>query len=57
MLPRRRAYGRNLIERMFRRLKDFRRIATRYDKRATSSCQPSASQLQSLGGQPIESQA
>ncbi len=26
--------ARNLIERMFRRLKDFRRIATRYDKRA-----------------------
>jgi transposase len=26
--------GRNLIERMFCRLKDFRRIATRYDKRA-----------------------
>jgi transposase len=30
-----RAYkGRNVIERMFCRLKDFRRIATRYDKRA-----------------------
>jgi transposase len=30
-----RAYKeRNLIERMFCRLKDFRRIATRYDKRA-----------------------
>jgi len=27
--------GRNVIERMFCRLKDFRRIATRYDKRAT----------------------
>nr|WP_322096136.1 transposase [Pelagibius litoralis] len=26
--------SRNLIERMFCRLKDFRRIATRYDKRA-----------------------
>jgi transposase len=26
--------GRNLIERMFCRLKDFRRFATRYDKRA-----------------------
>ena len=26
--------GRNLIERMFCRLKDFRRIATRYDKLA-----------------------
>ena len=31
----RRAYkGRNVIERCFRRLKDFRRIATRYDKLA-----------------------
>ena len=30
-----RAYkGRNVIERMFCRLKDFRRVATRYDKRA-----------------------
>jgi len=28
---------RNLIERMFGRLKDFRRIATRYDKLARSS--------------------
>lgn len=26
--------GRNVIERMFCRLKDYRRIATRYDKRA-----------------------
>ena len=26
--------GRNVIERMFCRLKDFRRLATRYDKRA-----------------------
>ena len=26
--------GRNVIERMFCRLKDFRRVATRYDKRA-----------------------
>ena len=26
--------NRNLVERMFCRLKDFRRIATRYDKRA-----------------------
>lgn len=26
--------GRNVIERMFGRLKDFRRIATRYDKNA-----------------------
>ena len=31
----RRAYRRrNVIERMFCRLKDFRRVATRYDKRA-----------------------
>ena len=30
-----RAYrGRNVVERMFCRLKDYRRIATRYDKRA-----------------------
>jgi len=28
--------GRNAIERMFGRLKDFRRIATRYDKLATT---------------------
>lgn len=28
--------GRNAIERMFGRLKDFRRIATRYDKLATN---------------------
>jgi transposase len=28
--------GRNAIERMFRRLKDFRRIATRYDRLATN---------------------
>ncbi len=28
---------RNLIERMFGRLKDFRRIATRYDKLARNS--------------------
>ena len=26
--------GRNVIERMFGRLKDFRRVATRYDKKA-----------------------
>ncbi len=26
--------GRNVIERMFGRLKDFRRIATRYDRKA-----------------------
>jgi len=28
--------GRNAVERIFRRLKDFRRIATRYDKLATN---------------------
>lgn len=28
--------GRNAVERMFCRLKDFRRIATRYDKLATN---------------------
>ncbi len=28
--------GRNVIERMFGRLKDFRSIATRYDKKATN---------------------
>ena len=28
--------GRNAIERMFGRLKDFRRIATRYDRSATN---------------------
>ena len=28
--------GRNVIERMFCRLKDFRRVATRYDKLATT---------------------
>ena len=28
--------GRNAIERMFGRLKDFRRIATRYEKRAAN---------------------
>ncbi len=28
--------GRNAIERMFGRIKDFRRIATRYDKLATN---------------------
>ena len=28
--------GRNAIERMFCRLKDFRRVATRYDKLATN---------------------
>jgi transposase len=28
--------GRNAIERMFNRLKDFRRIATRYDRLATN---------------------
>ena len=28
--------GRNAIERMFCRLKDFRRVATRYDRLATN---------------------
>ncbi len=28
--------GRNAVERMFGRLKDFRRIATRYDKAAAN---------------------
>ena len=31
---RKRYRGRNVIERMFGRLKDFRRVATRYDKNA-----------------------
>ena len=31
---RKRYKGRNVIERMFGRLKDFRRVATRYDKNA-----------------------
>ena len=31
-----RSGGRTVIERMFGRLKDFRRIATRYDRSATS---------------------
>ncbi len=34
--------GRNAIERMFGRLKDFRRIATRYDRLATNFSPPSA---------------
>lgn len=33
---RKRYKGRNVIERMFGRLKDWRRIATRYDKKATN---------------------
>ena len=33
---RKRYRGRNVIERMFGRLKDFRRIATRYDKKANN---------------------
>ena len=47
--------GRNLIERMFCRLKDFRRIATRYDKRADTFLSPSCWPLLSHGGS-IESQ-
>ena len=42
--------GRNAIERMFCRLKDFRRIATRYDRLATTSSQPSASLQPSATG-------
>jgi transposase len=34
--PRVRSKGRNAVERMFCRLKDFRRIATRYDKLAAN---------------------
>jgi transposase len=48
--------GRNLIERMFCRIKDFRRIATRSDKRA-DICPLSTSQPQSHGGQQMESRA
>jgi transposase len=35
--------SRNLIERMFCRLKDFRRIATRYDNEPIPSCRPCSS--------------
>ena len=38
-----RLQGRNLIERMFCRLKDFRRIATRYDKLARNFLAASSS--------------
>jgi putative transposase len=41
---------RNLIERMFSRLKDFRRIATRYDKLAVTFDAASASPPWSSGG-------
>jgi hypothetical protein len=37
--------GRNVVERCFCRLKDFRRIAPRYDKLAQTSFRPSASSL------------
>jgi hypothetical protein len=42
--------GRNAIKRMFCRLKDYRRIATRYDKLAPTSSAPSISQQPSLSG-------
>ena len=42
--------ARNLIERMFCRLKDFRRIATRYDKRVDIISRRSCSPLPSHGG-------
>ena len=41
---------RNAIERMFGRIKDFRRVATRYDKLARNSSPPSASSLSSVTG-------
>jgi transposase len=47
---------RNLIERMFCRFKDFRRIATRYDKRVDIYLSTSSWQPPSLGGS-IESGA
>ena len=42
--------NRNMIERAFCRLKDWRRIATRYDKLAITSLPPSQSPLSSSGG-------
>ena len=47
---------RNLVERMFGRLKTFRRIATRYDKLARNLLQPLPWPPPSSGG-PIESGA
>ena len=41
---------RNAIERMFGRLKDFRRIATRYDRSPPTSSPPSASPQPSATG-------
>lgn len=41
---------RNAIERMFCRRKDFRRVATRYDRIARTSWPPCASLLPSLTG-------
>ena len=41
---------RHRIENAFCRLKDFRRIATRYDRLARNSSLPSASSLLSYGG-------
>ena len=45
---------RNAIERMFGRLKDFRRIATRYDRLATTSSPPSALPLPCAIGCELE---
>jgi transposase len=42
--------SRNAVERMFCRLKDYRRIATRYDKLATNFLGGSTSWQPSLGG-------
>jgi transposase len=47
--------GRNLIERMFWRLKDFRRIATRYDKRADIFMSAVCLLVAITCGPPIES--
>ena len=45
--------GRNAIERMFCRLKDFRRIATRYDRLATKFSPPFVSRPPSATGYQI----
>jgi transposase len=42
--------GRNAVERMFCRLKDYRRIATRYDKLATNFLSPIYPVSQIVGG-------
>ena len=46
----RRYRDRHLIENAFCRIKDFRRVATRYDKLARTSCQPSLSPRSSHSG-------